>query len=430
METSELYKFIRANSNRLTTDSRDVKTGDIFFALKGENFDGNRFAAKALDTGAVAAVIDDPAFAGRATILVDDVLHTLQELANIHRNNFSIPVLAITGTNGKTTTKELISRVLSKKYITHSTKGNLNNHIGVPLTLLSAKENTEFMIVEMGANHIGEIGDLCEIAEPDAGMITNIGRAHLEGFGSFEGVIKAKTELYTYLSKSGGTIIFNQADHLLSELANDQICTLHPYSRSGSEISTLSSDSDKEIHLKFLHNGEVLNIKSALFGEHNIENITAALAVGLYYGVPVNSIIKAIESYIPDNNRSQIVKTKTNTLLCDAYNANPDSMLMALDSFIRAGGLNSTVILGDMLELGEYSFEEHKKVVQYLSGKKELDVILVGDIFCEVAEGSKMRKFRSAVLLMDYLESNPIKDSFVLLKGSRAISLEKVFKVL
>lgn len=430
MRIEEIYKYLKERAKRFITDSREVKSGDVFFALKGDNFDGNSYAHKAIEDGALAAIIDNKEYSSEKTILVEDVLQTLQKLANIHRNSLNIPVLAITGTNGKTTTKELVSRVLSEKYLTHYTKGNLNNHIGLPLTILNASDKSEFIVLEMGANHIGEIKRLCEIAEPGVGLITNIGKAHLEGFGSFEGVIKAKTELYTFLDLTGGSIIYNDEDSLISDLARQKSCLRVSYSKPDSIIDIQPADSGQTISMSLIYRDKNYTVNSHLFGGHNVQNIKAAIAVGLYFGVSLDRIINAIENYIPENNRSQLLITSNNTLLCDAYNANPDSMLCALKSFSKDPHKYKTVILGDMLELGQYSMEEHKKIISFLLNHKDINALLVGENFSLAAKGYSIRSFADTAFLLDYLESNSIKDNFVLLKGSRGIALEKAFKLL
>lgn len=430
MTANYIYSLISGTRAGLATDSRKVKAGDIFFALKGDNFDGNKFAPDAIKKGAIKAVIDNPKYSSDYTILVDDVLLMLQDLARLHRESFEVPVLAITGTNGKTTTKELIARVLSRKYKVHYTRGNLNNHIGLPLTLLDAGPETSFMVIEMGANHIGEIADLCRIALPTAGLITNIGKAHLEGFGSLEGVIKAKGELYEYLAGIGGTIIYNDSNPILKKIVSKLDANMIPYSKPDRTLEQGRVEQGRKLTMEFYYAKRKYMIESALNGVHNSENIMSALAVGLKYGVDISEIIKAIETYKPENNRSQLIETNKNTLLCDAYNANPDSMSLAIGSFLDSASERKVIILGDMLELGDYSLTEHKTIVDILKGSPNIDVYLVGKIFCEVAADSGVKVYKDAELLISDLKKRPIKDSFVLIKGSRGIGLERIYNYL
>ncbi len=430
MTAKDIYNLISEAGAGIATDSRNVKAGDIFFALKGDNFDGNKFAGDAVRKGALKAVIDNPNYKTDSDILVDDVIETLQEVAMIHRERFDIPLLAITGTNGKTTTKELIARVLECKYKVHFTRGNLNNHIGVPLSILGADPDTEFMIIEMGANHVGEIAALCKIAKPTAGLISNIGKAHLEGFGSFEGVIKAKSELYVYLAQTGGTIIYNDSNSLLQSIAGKLNAKSVPYSKPDKVLKQSSLEEDRYLTVEFIYNNGHYSIESALAGAHNSENIFAALAVGLHYGVDIGDAIRAIEAYKPQNNRSQILVTDSNTLLCDAYNANPDSMSLAISSFIGSPREKKVIIVGDMMELGSYAQEEHKAVIDRLSKIPDIDIYLVGSIFCKLAEGTGIKSYSNTELLISDLNKNPIKNSFVLIKGSRAIGLERIYDYL
>ncbi len=430
MTANYIYSLISGTRAGLVTDSRKVKAGDIFFALKGDNFDGNKFAPDAIKKGAIKAIIDNPQYSSDYTILVDDVLLMLQDIARLHRESFEVPVLAITGTNGKTTTKELIARVLSRKYTVHYTRGNLNNHIGLPLTLLEAGPDTSFMVIEMGANHVGEIADLCRIALPTAGLITNIGKAHLEGFGSLEGVIKAKGELYEYLAGTGGTIIYNDSNPILKKIVSKVDANMIPYSKPDSTLEQGRVEQGRKLMMEFYYAKRKYKIESALNGVHNSENIMSALAVGLKYGVDISEIISAIETYKPENNRSQLIETKRNTLLCDAYNANPDSMSLAIGSFLNSASDRKVIILGDMLELGDYSLTEHNTIVDILKGTPNIDVYLVGKIFCEVAAGSGIKVYKDAELLISDLKKRPIKDSFVLIKGSRGIGLERIYNYL
>jgi len=430
MKTELLYSIFK-ESTGVSTDSRTVREGELFFALWGENYNGNKFAADALGNGASWAVIDDPIYETEKTVLVDDCLLELQSLAAHHRNEMNVPVLAITGTNGKTTTKELIAAVLAKKLIVHRTKGNLNNHIGVPLTILSAPASTELMIIEMGANHIGEIRSLCQIAKPDYGIITNIGVAHIEGFGSVEGVIKAKTELYEYLRKVNGIALYNDKDHLLTEKIFKILNRAVPFSDpAGIELNVEMFPSDINLSVIVTYFHLKYNIRTNLFGAYNLENIKAAIGTGLFLGIEMNDIADAIENYSPGNNRSQIKVTKINTLICDSYNANPTSMSSALESFVRISADKKLVILGDMLEMGDKSGEEHNKILAKLQSLKIDQAYLVGPEFKKVSLSSGFKTFSETNKLIDFLKDNPIKDTTILIKGSRGIGLEKIYDLL
>jgi len=431
MSSNQLYEIFKSERCRVVTDSRIVAPGDIFFALKGDNFDGNRFADEALRKGARLAVVDAPEMQGERVLKVSDTLRELQSLAARHRESFDIPVMAITGSNGKTTTRELIAAVLSEKFRVHYTRGNLNNHIGVPLTIMSAESGTEFMLIEMGANHIGEIAALCNIAKPGYGIVTNIGRAHLEGFGSPEAVTEAKSELYLYLEKGGGIIFFNGENSQLSAIVGKLAAKAFTYQHPGrSYVFVAGQNPGQGLSL----NIEIDNVKyileTALFGSHNIENILAAVACGLYFDISAEKIVKAISGYIPVNNRSQMMVTSSNRVICDSYNANPSSMEEALTSFLGQAGDRMTIILGDMLELGSYSDREHIKILDRLGMIPNADVYLVGPIFNRVANNKSFRLFRDIDDLNNYLSVYPIKDTFVLVKGSRGINLEKVYPLL
>jgi UDP-N-acetylmuramoyl-tripeptide--D-alanyl-D-alanine ligase len=430
MKTEQIYDLFKVSAG-IATDSRTVAKGQIFFALWGENYNGNKFATEALEKGALCAVIDDPLFETEKTILVDDCLMELQALARHHRKELNVPVLAITGTNGKTTTKELLACILSKKLKVHCTKGNLNNHIGVPVTILSAPAGTEMMIIEMGANHIGEIRTLCLIAKPDYGIITNIGTAHIEGFGSADGVIKAKTELYEYLRKVNGVALYNDKNHLLTEKIFKNVNRAVPFSDpTGIELLVEPVSSDLYLKLTATYMHHTHNIETNLFGAYNIENVKAAIATGLFFEVDMKDIVAAVQEYQPANNRSQIRKTNTNTLICDAYNANPTSMKLALESFVGIRAEKKLVILGDMLELGEKSEDEHKKLLDELLLHNLGNSLLVGPKFQQVSEKTGFKSFDSVIKLIEYLRSNPVKESTILVKGSRGMGLEKIFDLL
>jgi UDP-N-acetylmuramoyl-tripeptide--D-alanyl-D-alanine ligase len=430
MKTDQIYSLFK-ESTGITTDSRNVGQGQIFFALWGDNYNGNKFAAEALDKGASWSVIDDPQFETEKTILVDDCLFELQALAARHRKELGAPVLAITGTNGKTTTKELLAAILATKFKVHYTKGNLNNHIGVPLTILSAPAGTNFMIIEMGANHIGEIRTLCLIAKPDYGIITNIGMAHLEGFGSKEGVIKAKTELYEYLRKVNGIALYNDKNPLLCEKIFRIINRAVPFSDpTGIDLIIEQLPSEANLVLKATYQHHSYTVNTNLFGSYNLENIKAAIGTGLFLGVEMPEIVAAVTDYHPSNNRSQIKVTAHNTIICDSYNANPTSMHSALESFMALPSDNKVVILGDMLELGEKSEEEHLNLVEELKKLKLENVFLIGNMFGKVAAKGPFKSFHDVVKLMDHLKKEPVKGKTILVKGSRGIGLEKIYDLL
>jgi UDP-N-acetylmuramoyl-tripeptide--D-alanyl-D-alanine ligase len=429
MTIEQLYKIF-GNYPVITTDSRNIPLNSIFFALKGENFNGNKFADDALNKGAAYAVIDEPEYAaGNRFIVVEDVLNCLQQLARHHRDQLKLPILAITGTNGKTTTKELIAAVLAKKFKVNFTQGNLNNHIGVPLTLLSMTNDTEFGVVEMGANHPGEIKTLCEIANPDFGIITNIGKAHLEGFGSFEGVIKTKSELYDFLRQKGEKCFLNADNPLLVKQAAklDQISygKSTDYYMAGEVAST-----DNYLVVKALFPKGWLYLKSKLVGDYNFENVLAAACVGKYFEIDPIEIQNALAEYTPANNRSQLITKAKNTIIMDAYNANPTSMLAALNNFANIKHEQKCVILGDMLELGEVSEEEHQKIVDFIDQQSFAETFLVGKQFINTNSSKEKKKFENVELLSNYLKTQPIENKLVLIKGSRGIHLEKILELL
>jgi UDP-N-acetylmuramoyl-tripeptide--D-alanyl-D-alanine ligase len=410
----------------ISTDSRVITPGCTFFALKGDNFNGNEFAAAALEKGAAKVVTDEPErAAGERWIVVDNVLETLQSLASFHRRKMAVPVIAVTGTNGKTTTKELLHSVLSKSYSVISTKGNLNNHIGVPLTLLRIRKDTGIAVVEMGANHKGEIAELCRIAEPEYGIITNIGKAHLEGFGGFEGVISAKTELYRFISRSGGTLFVNHDNLLLMDHAGDSRRVTYGTSRSADCTGELLSH-DPFVTLALQRSGEITNISSRLFGAYNFENIMAAACIGRHFGVSDDMIREAIEAYVPTNNRSQVKHGKRNLLILDAYNANPSSMEAALENFAASGYPNKMVILGDMLELGSSSEEEHINLVKLVKRLGFPGVILIGPVLHAIASGYGYLSFSTSAEAAGYLNAHTPDGCTILIKGSRGTRLEVV----
>jgi len=431
MKTEELYSIFREESTGVSTDSRTIKKGQLFFALWGQNFNGNKYAIEALDKGASYAVIDDPVYETEKTILVDDCLIELMNLAMYHRKILKVPVLAITGTNGKTTTKELIAAIMSKKLKVHFTKGNFNNEVGLPLTILSAPDKMDMMILEMGANHLGEIRSLCNVARPDYGIITNVGNAHIEGFGSFEGVLKGKTELFEHLRKVNGIAIYDDKNPHLTEKIYKLVNRGIPYSNpTGVELSVEALPSEMNLAVRVRYQHRTYDIQTALFGAYNLENIKAAIATGLFLGVEMGDIADAIGKYQPGNNRSQIKTTQNNTLVCDSYNANPTSMILAINSFFELKASRKILILGDMLELGEKSEEEHLKLLKALKAVKPEKIFLVGKIFKKVTEGSDYMTFHDAGKLREYLKTEPLKGCFIFIKGSRKMTLEKVYDLL
>ncbi len=422
---SSLYKIF-LDHPQVTTDSRAVPQGSIFFALKGEQFDGNRYAQQALRDGAGYAVVDDPSLTGdERLIVVADVLATLQTLAHHHRSQFNIPVLGITGTNGKTTTKELIHAVLSRKFNTLATRGNLNNHIGVPLTLLGINNETEIAVIEMGANHQGEIDQLCRIADPGLGIITNVGKAHLEGFGSFEGVIQTKTELYRYLASKNGTLFLNNDDPILSRHAEGLNCVTYGSGEGALSYGNLTSDPYVGMDFRFA-NGKTAHAATSLYGLYNAPNLAAAACIGQYFGVPNEDIIDALTSYQPANNRSQVKQTARNLLILDAYNANPTSMRAALETFRGATYEKKVVILGDMRELGADSDAEHRAILEFLDQCDYSEVMLVGPVFTRLNTARRNLCFDDSDLARLWLEHHTIEGATVLIKGSRGIRLEKL----
>ncbi len=426
MNINELYRIFQSCAG-VSTDSRNLPEGCLFVALKGERFDGNAYALDALDKGAAYALVSDKDLPQNDRLIqVKDTLKTLQDLALHHRHRFDIPFIAITGSNGKTTTKELVSTVLSAKYKTHFTKGNFNNHIGVPLTLLALPSDTEMAVIEMGANHIGEIDFLCQIAEPTHGLITNVGKAHLEGFGSFEGVKQTKSELYRYLSKTWGKVFVNRDEAHLWDLIPREVETV-PYAQGNNgrfEVYLAAADPFVKIVLK---NGKSLKISTNLIGAYNFNNIMTAIVVGHYFEVPHKAMQQALEAYTPTNNRSQLIEKKTNKYILDAYNANPTSMEIALNNFSTLDtNLSKIAILGDMLELGEDSEMEHQKIVE-LSDKCELkQVLLVGEQFGKIILHKNMMHFEDIQALKSWFDQQNFTNTYFLIKGSRGIRLEKL----
>jgi len=431
MLIEDLYK-IYLNHPVICTDTRKISSGCLFFALKGDNFDGNAFAEQALKQGAAFVVIDDSAVkVNDQMLLVEDVLTTLQQLAAFHRNQLSIPFIGITGTNGKTTTKELIKSVLSTKYITYATQGNLNNHIGVPLTILAIDKSVEIAIIEMGANHQQEIAALCQIAKPDMGLITNVGKAHLEGFGGFEGVKKGKGELYDFLKSTSGLVFVNQDNNHLKEMVNEReisnvsyYCTLSNCILKGELV-----ENNPFLVIDWIADKEAHRVKTNLTGAYNLENILAAIAIGKHFGLSAGEINDGLKNYHPGNNRSQILKTATNILICDFYNANPSSMSVALINFSSISANKKVLILGDMFELGQESDSEHQSIVNKALGTKADKIIFIGKLFFQnKIEGATFYKTTEDAL--KNMRLNPIKRSTILIKGSRGMRMEKLIEVL
>lgn len=426
MDIKTIHQYFLESSG-VSTDSRNVPVKSIFFALKGDNFNGNMFAQEALDKGAFKVVIDEKKFHKDTgeTILVENVLVTLQQLAYFHRNYLGLHIISLTGSNGKTTSKELINAVLSQKFKTVATKGNLNNHIGVPLTLLSMDSETEIGIVEMGANHLGEIKMLSEIAKPDFGYITNFGKAHLEGFGSLEGVIQGKTELYQFLKDHNKKIFVNANDS--KQLENSKGISRITFGDSNADYVIKLLDSTN--HLLVEYNGT--EIQSNLVGVYNFANVSAAIAIGAYLNVSVNDIKQGIENYVPSNNRSQLMQRGSNTILLDAYNANPTSMMAALENFKQTKGGNKVIFLGDMFELGTDSEAEHQNIVNFLTENNFGKVFLTGSNFYKTKNSaSHIKQFKTFDDLKEVIKTQELENATVLIKASRGMALERILDLL
>lgn len=423
MDVKDFY-FSYFQAGKISIDSRKIEKGTIFIAFSGENFDAATKAEEAIRNGAAAVIVEKKEYENidKKIFYVSSTLDFLQNLALFHRRQLQIPIIGLTGSNGKTTTKELISSVLARKYKTQYTFGNLNNHIGVPLTLLSITKEHEIAVIEMGANHQKEIELLCSLAEPNIGYITNFGKAHLEGFGGFEGVIKGKSELYEYLKQNDQTILVNEVDEIQREKTKN-------YSKK----ITFGSDDSQFYFEKFVENNLVgiiykgQKIQSNLTGDYNFTNICAAVSLGLHFNIDFEEIKSAIENYKPTNMRSQVVEKNGKTLVLDTYNANPSSMALSLNNFSQFAG-SKIVIIGDMLELGEESITEHQKIWELAQSLNLDEIITVGSIFKQVNPSEK--SFKNTDELIEYLKRNPIKNKNILLKGSRGIALEKVIEFL
>ncbi len=419
MLSSELYNYFKESSS-VSTDTRLINKGSIFFALKGQNYDGNKFAEEAIKNGASYAVIDDQSLNNPKFIKVKNVLKSLQDLSKFHRSKLlKTKIIALTGSNGKTTTKELISEVLKKKYKIISTIGNLNNHIGVPLTLLRIKQNTEIAIVEMGANHLNEIKLLTDIINPDFGLITNFGKAHLEGFGSIEGVIKGKSELYDFLIKNDKKAFINNDDYIQNQFIGDKI------SFSKEVKSNYIFKEVKDTNYAGLNYNDFI-VDSKLTGNYNYHNIAFATSIGLYFNISIEKIKEAISNYIPSNNRSQIIKKNNKLIILDAYNANPTSMISAINSLIEKQG-NKSVILGDMFELGNQSEKEHHDLIDFCVKNNFENIFLIGNEFFKQKDKFEIPFFyKTKDELNKHIKKFPITSKYILIKGSRVMRMENL----
>lgn len=441
MKIEELYKIF-LDHRAICTDSRKIEAGDLFFALKGPNFNGNLFALNSLIQGAAYAVVDErielkdsERHLEAQLLYVDDVLNCLQDLAKFHRKNLLLPLIGITGSNGKTTSKELIGSSIAEAYSTYITHGNLNNHIGVPLSVLSISDDHEIAIIEMGANHIGEIAFLCEICQPTHGLITNVGKAHLEGFGSIEGVKKGKSELYEYLERTGGIAFVNSNEPELMALSEQFKMIKLYYGETKNSIPSFNLElvqANPKVIIKWLVGGsDDFIVKSQLFGKYNYQNLLTAMFLAYYFKVPEPKIIRAIEQYNPTNNRSQTVSFGNYRVILDAYNANPSSMKLAIESFSKSEGTsNSVLILGDMFELGDVAEHEHRKIIEIVHDLGYKKVYLVGEIFSSIKddEFKSFEDVESLIHYLDYQEFDPTNKTTFLIKGSRGVKLEKALQ--
>ena len=416
--------FLKCKS--ISIDTRKIEAGSFFVAIKGDNFDANTFAKEALDKGASFVIIDNPDyFIDERTIVVKDSLKTLQALAQFHRKYLNIPIIALTGSNGKTTTKELIHVVLSKKFKTKATAGNLNNHIGVPLTLLSFDSTTEIGIVEMGANHQKEIEFLCEIAQPDFGYITNFGKAHLEGFGGVEGVIKGKCELYNYLSNNNKTVFINLSDSIQVEKSSGIKSFTFGVNKSNADVLITSVTANPFVEVTFSN----CKITSHLIGLYNSNNINAAIVIGVYFKIANEDIKAAIEDFVPDNNRSQLLNINSNVVILDAYNANPSSMVVAIENLLQLESPKKIAFLGDMFELGSESLDEHKNIVDLLTNQKNVTTYFIGNYFFKSKlEHSHMNFFETFDSFTETASKLKFENATLLIKGSRGMALERLLE--
>ncbi len=430
MEIEYIYSLFEKYP-QVTTDTRNCRTGSIFIALKGENFNGNTFVSQALEAGCAYAITDEAQYAtSERILLVDNCLQTLQELAKYHRVKIGTPIIGITGPNGKTTTKELVAEVLSSQYRVLYTQGNLNNHIGVPLTLLNLRPEHEIAIIEMGASHQGEIKTLAGIAMPDYGLITNVGKAHLEGFGSFEGVIRTKGELYDFIKQSGGKIFIHHENPYLNDIAKN-IDKIYYGRQPGSFVwgDAIDNTDSPLLNIEWHCKEGTFKIYSQLVGAYNIDNILAAIAIGKFLGITPENINQSITGYFPQNNRSQLKDTGKNILIIDTYNANPTSMMAALENFQALRMSPKAIILGDMKELGEDSLPEHQKIIDFIPKIHDSEVFLCGNIFSEVAKDC-YPTFSRTEDLIEYFKHKNMEGHFILIKGSRSMKLEQVVEFL
>lgn len=411
----------------VSIDTRNIQSNNIFFCLNGQNFNANQFAKQALELGAKYVVVDDPNYfdsSHQSYILVHNALESLQELAKFHREYTQTPLIALTGSNGKTTTKELIQAVMSKKFKTIATIGNLNNHIGVPLTLLRLQKDTEFGIIEMGANHQKEIAFLCDIAKPNYGYITNFGKAHLEGFGGIEGVIRGKSEMYDYLIKNNKTGIINLDDNIQAERAKQLKHVSFGFTSPNAQYLFDSNNENEQITINYQSH----KISTHLSGKYNLPNLAAAITIGLHFGIPIHAIQSAIEEYIPTNNRSQWTKFGSNEILMDAYNANPSSMKVSIENFASLNKGNKIMILGDMFELGEYAKKEHQNIID-LALQTGIKTYFIGNIFYELQTSTKhFTFFKSFEDFQNQFNIHTLENQTLLIKGSRGMALERIIK--
>lgn len=432
MSIEQLYTIYKQYPS-VQTDTRKLQKGDIYFALKGENFNGNTFVQKAIEAGAAYAVIDEEQYAAPGkTILVENVLITLQQLANYHRKQFNnlpggrqVPFIAITGSNGKTTTKELIHAVLATVYKTYTTEGNLNNHIGIPLTLLKIKDDAEIAVIEMGANHQKEIESYCVYTQPTHGIITNCGKAHLEGFGGTEGVKKGKGELYTYLRINNGTAFVMWDYDYLQEMSKG-IPSIVKYGTTHADIKGRLLKSNPFLEVEIKNDFDTGSIKTQLVGDYNLSNVLAAVTLGKYFNVPANKIKEAIENYSPSNSRSQLIEKDTNKIILDAYNANPSSMKLAIENFSRLPAENKVLMLGAMAELGEESIAEHISIIDLIKQSNWKAVVLVGSDFLQIQH--PYYSFATAIEAKSWLQAQHFENTHLLIKGSRSMKMEMVLE--
>ena len=425
MEIKDLYKlYLQYPSIKI--DTRKLAKGDLFFALKGANFNGNNFAKAALDAGAAYVIVDEELnFNDKKIFKTADVLLTLQQLAKHHREQFNIPFIAITGSNGKTTTKELVHAVLSTTYKTYTTEGNLNNHIGIPLTILKIKKNAEMAVIELGANHQKEIEDYCLYTLPTHGLITNIGKAHLEGFGGIEGVRKGKGELFDFLKANHGTAFVNNDDNYLKEISTG-IKNVIVYGTSEGSVTGRSISSSSFLEVEIIKGTNIRTIKTQLVGEYNLLNVLAAVTIGKYFNVADEKIKSAVENYFPSNSRSQLIKKGSNTFILDAYNANPASMKAAIENFAQMHGTNKILLLGSMMELGAESEKEHEQIIKLIDNYQWKAVVLVGDNFKNI--NNSYQQFANAEETKAWLKNQHLQNSQLLIKGSRSMQMEKVLE--